>query len=94
MPELYLVHCGFYDPEVGDGIYESHTNLFVAAASFEDAKIQAKQLDEFRAKRMHVDGIQHIIAVQGWRLNLTADTEARQQTRIASHKHRDLAPKP
>lgn len=93
MAELFLVHCGFYDPDVGDGIYESHTNLFVVADSFEEAKINAKQLNEFRAKRMHVDGIQQIVAVQGWRLSLQKDLEFELQTKIISHKHRDLAPK-
>jgi hypothetical protein len=39
---LYLVHCGFYDSELSDGLYESHTNIFVAAESFEDARARAK----------------------------------------------------
>jgi len=39
--QLYLVHCGFYDVELCDGLYESHVNFFVAAKSFEDARVQA-----------------------------------------------------
>ena len=28
--KLFMVHVGFYDEEVGEGIYESHMNFFVA----------------------------------------------------------------
>ena len=46
--KLYSVHCGFYDNETGDGIYESHINLFVAAVSFDEAKQKVKSLDIFK----------------------------------------------
>ena len=29
--KLYMVHVGFYDVEVGEGIYESHLNYFISA---------------------------------------------------------------
>ena len=35
---LYMVHVGFYDPSVGEGLYESHMNFFVAAADVKEAK--------------------------------------------------------
>lgn len=92
--KLYLVHCGFYDNEICDGIYESHVNFFVSAESFEDARLKAKQLPEFKSKRMHVDGLQEIQSVNGYRVQLEQDLALNDQTQIVNFKHRDLAPKP
>jgi hypothetical protein len=92
--KLFLVHCGFYDNELCDGIYESHVNFFVAAENFEDAKLKAKQLPEFKSKRMHVDGLQEISAVGGHRIALSPDSSLDGRTVILNNKHRDLAPKP
>jgi hypothetical protein len=92
--QLYLVHCGFYDLELSDGIYESHVNYFVAAESFEHARERAKSLPEFRAKKMHVDGVQRIEAVHGHRVVLERDVKLSEEAMaIVSHRHRDLAPK-
>ncbi len=90
---LYLVHCGFYDNEISDGIYESHTNFFVAAEDFAGARKRAKELDTFKNKRMHVDGIQEIIAVDGWELSLEENEGLEGETIVQNFKHRDLAPK-
>lgn len=92
--KLYLVHCGFYDTEVCDGLYESHVNFFVAAESFEEARSNAKLLSEFQSKRMHVDGLQEIQAVSGYRVSLEQDQSLDNKTQIINIKHRDLAPKP
>lgn len=92
--KLYLVHCGFYDPAVCDGLYESHVNFFVAAESFEEARVKAKKLPEFQSKRMHVDGLQEIQAVDGFQIKLETDLSLENKTLIVNHKHRDLAPKP
>lgn len=92
--KLYLVHCGFYDSEICDGLYESHVNFFVSAESFEDARLKAKQIPEFQGKRMHVDGLQEIQAVNGFRIRLEPDAALENQTHILNFKHRDLAPKP
>lgn len=92
--KLYLVHCGFYDNEVCDGLYESHVNFFVSAESFEDARLKAKNLPEFKAKRMHVDGLQEIQAVDGFKVQLEHNASLNNQTHIVNFKHRDLAPKP
>ncbi len=92
--KLYLVHCGFYDSDLCDGLYESHVNFFVAAESFEDARNKAKLIPEFKAKRMHVDGLQEISAVSGHRIQLQEDSELDGRTMILNHKHRDLASKP
>ncbi len=88
---LYLVHCGFYDPEVYDGIYEGHVNLFVAAKNFDDAKANAKLDSSFQKKKMHVDGVLQIELVQGCRVQLVPDSRQGGQTLLKSHRHRDLA---
>lgn len=89
---LYLVHCGFYDNEIGDGIYESHTNFFVAAEDFNGARKRVKELEAFQAKRMHVDGIQEVIAVDGWELRMRQNDGLDGETIVRNFKHRDLAP--
>lgn len=38
--KLFLVHCGFYDSDLCDGLYEGHVNFFVTADSFEGARAQ------------------------------------------------------
>ena len=68
-PKLYMVHCGFDD----QGIYESHVNFFVVATDFKTAKAKAKKLPEYIEKKMHVDGIQEITAVDGYRVKLEED---------------------
>ncbi len=92
--KLFLVHCGFYDSELCDGIYESHINLFVAAETFEDARSKVKLASEFKAKRMHVDGIQEITAVDGYSVILNENPTLNGKTVIMSSRHRDLPSKP
>lgn len=91
--KLYLVHCGFYESELFDGIYEFHVNFFIAASTFEEAIKKTKALPEFQRQRMHVDGLQEVMAVNGYRLYLNEDTKLEGKTVFTSKKHRDLAPK-
>jgi hypothetical protein len=91
--KLFLVHCGYYDSEVLDGNYESHVNFFVAASDFDDARARVKLLPDFVRKRMHVDGLQEVQAVSGYRLALQEDSALQGATVLLSNKHRDLAPK-
>jgi hypothetical protein len=91
---LFLIHCGFYDTEVCDGVYESHICFFVAAKDKESAKIQAKNHPDYKKKRMHIDGLQEIIAVDGWRISLEKDLTLGDKTILTSHLHRELATKP
>lgn len=91
---LFLVHCGFYDASVCDGLYESHVNFFVAAESFEDARVKAKTIPEFQNKKMHVDGLQEIRMVNGYKIQLQAGELKANHTEIINFKHRDLALKP
>ena len=41
--KLYLVHAGFYNPEIMGGLYEQHNNFFVVAVDLKDAKKKAQQ---------------------------------------------------
>jgi len=90
---LYLVHCGFYDEALSDGVYESHVNYFIAAESFDEAKAKIRLHPEFKAKKMHVDGLQEIRAVEGYGVTLERDEGLKGQSQILNFKHRDLAPK-
>ena len=58
--KLFMVHVGFYDDEVGEGIYESHINFFVAAGNPKSAKKKTFNLEQFKNKKMHIDGIKEI----------------------------------
>jgi hypothetical protein len=91
--KLYLIHCGFYDAEVFDGVYESHVNFFVAAESFDDARARAKLNPVFKGRKMHVDGLQEIGAVDGHRVVLEKDAALGESSLIVGSRHRDLAPK-
>lgn len=91
--KLFLVHCGYYDPEISDAVYEAHVNFMIAAESFEDARARVKEEPDFKKKRMHVDGLQLIEAVHGHRVELVADPLLEGRSAILSSRHRDLAPK-
>ena len=41
--KLFQVHTGFYDPNISDGFYEGHTNIFVCAKDEEDASKIVKE---------------------------------------------------
>jgi hypothetical protein len=90
--KLFLVHCGYYDNDVCDGIYESHVNFFVSAVDFTEARTNAKLIPDFIDKKMHVDGLQEIQAVDGFRIELVQDLSLQNSTQIVNFKHRDLAP--
>ena len=91
--KLFLIHCGYYDSALCDGLYEGHVNFFVVAKSFDEAKIQAKLIPEFKTKRMHIDGLQEIAAIDGYRIRLEESPDLQGGSILLSHRHRDLAPK-
>ena len=91
---LFLVHCGFYDPEVLNGIFEMHVDLFVIASDLASARVQAKAHPTYQKKRMHIDGVQEIEAIEGHRIRLEADASLKGEDRIISHTYRSLASKP
>jgi hypothetical protein len=65
-----MVHVGFYDAEVGEGIYESHMNFFIAASNAKSAKKKTFKLEQFKNKKMHIDGIKEISVVEGYKVIL------------------------
>ena len=71
--KLYLIHVGFYDPNIMDGLYEQHVNYFVVAENIKDAKKKARQNSIYKKKKMHIDGIQELNNIDGYRINLTWD---------------------
>ena len=68
--KLYLIHVGFYDPDLMEGLYEQHTNYFVVAENVKDAKKKAVQNSIYKKKKMHIDGIQELNIIDGYRINL------------------------
>ena len=72
--KLYLIHVGFYDPELMDGLYEQHGNYFVAAGNVQEAKIQISENPTFKHKKMHIDGIKEVNAVDGYQVTLVKAT--------------------
>ncbi len=71
--KLYLVHAGFYDENISGGFYESHTNYFIVANDVKEAKIKAKQIPEYKKKKMHIDGIKVIEKVENYSIQLLED---------------------
>ena len=68
--KLFMIHVGFYDPALGEGIYEFHTNYFVVASDTKSAKKELMSRDEFKSKQMHIDGIKEINQVDGYDISL------------------------
>ena len=68
--KLFLVHVGFYDENVSGGFYESHTNYFIVAEDVKEAKKKAKEIPEYKEKKMHIDGIIEIDTVDDYRVVL------------------------
>ena len=70
MKKLFLIHTGFYDNTISNGFYESHTNYFVVANHEKDAKIRIKNLEEFKKKKMHIDGILELNSIGNYKIHL------------------------
>ena len=87
---LYLIHCGFYDTDICDGIYESHVNLFTVAEDVDAAKKRIRLNEIFKQKKMHIDGIQEVLAVEGYRISVIEDQTLRGKSQVISNLHRDL----
>ena len=71
--KLYLIHVGFYDPDIMEGLYEQHANYFVVAENVVDAKKKARENTMYKKKKMHIDGIQELKIIDGYRINLIKD---------------------
>jgi len=92
--KLFLVHCGFYDKEILEGIYESHVNFFVVAEDLQQARSKAKEHPEFKRKRMHIDGMQQLDAIDGFRITVERDESLSEPTSIQNYSYRELSNKP
>ena len=88
--KLFSIHCGFYDEEISEGIYEFHVNLPVVAENIEQAKAEVRLNPVFKMKKMHVDGIQEITRVGGYELILKENRNSETTTKITNHLHRDF----
>ncbi len=84
--KLFLVHLGYYDSHSA-GVFESHTNVFVVAIDWDDAREKAKKLPLVIEKQMHIDGLQQIERVDGYAINLQAENG---DNLISSHHFREL----
>ena len=86
---LYQIHCGFYDEEVSDGIYEFHVNIPIVAGNIEEAKKKVRTVPSFKKKKMHIDGIQEIKSIDGYSITLSK-ADAKQVDSINNIPYRDL----
>ena len=71
--KLFLIHVGYYEPSIMEGLYEHHINFFVAGSTINDAKQKAKKNSLFKIKKMHIDGIQQVDNVDGFRVELISE---------------------
>ncbi|WP_116963842.1 DUF1543 domain-containing protein [Fastidiosibacter lacustris] len=67
--KLYLAHLGFYDDRYG--MYEIHINKHVVAENIKDAKQKLFQDEEFKRLKMHIDGLQEVNIVSGYKISAT-----------------------
>ena len=68
--KLFQVHTGFYDPNISDGFYEGHTNIFVCAKDEKEAREKVKEKEEYKKFKMNIDGIQEITIVDDYKVEL------------------------
>lgn len=87
--KLYLIHCGFYDEEISDGIYKFHVNIPVIAGDVDEAKQKVRLIPQFVDKHMHIDGIQAIESVDGYVISFVKN-ESDEESSIECIRHRDL----
>lgn len=87
--KLYFIHCGFYDEEISDGIYEFHIDIPVMATNVEEAKKKVRLNPQFSAKKMHIDGIQEIESVEGHEIAFVRKAETSESS-VHNIRHRDL----
>ena len=91
--KLYMVHCGFQDPNLFEGTFKTHINFLIAAEDFNSARSKAMQHPEFRGKKMEIDGLHEVEAVGGCRVFLAEDKTLSRKTIIHSVGSRDRSSK-
>lgn len=90
--KFFIMHCGFYDNSDAAAIFENHANFYLAAEDHEDAKAKMKAHPKFKSMSMHIDGIQEIIAVDGFRVSLKEDKKLSGKTHVSNMKYGSRAP--
>lgn len=90
--KLYLVHVGYYDTGLGQGIFESHADIVIAAESFEEARTKAKAHGLSHGQKVHIDGMLRIDVVDGYEISLQENPAAKGASVLTSNKERELAP--
>ena len=69
--KLFQAHTGYNDPnDPSGGFYEVHSVMFVCAKNIKEARIKLKNLKDFKKHKMHIDGIQEIRNVDGYKVIL------------------------
>ena len=68
--KLFQVHTGFYDRNISDGFYEGHTNIFICAKDEKEARKKVKEKEEYKKFKMHIDGVQEMDTVEGYKIKL------------------------
>lgn len=89
--QLFLVHLGYYDKEISNGLYESHVNIFVVASDFNHARDIAKENELVKKHKMHIDGLQRVEMIQGYQVSLNPC--GGNDTIVENYNFRELAPK-
>ena len=81
---LYLIHTGYYDKNIGGGFYEQHTNIFIAAKSPYEARELIKKNKEYINKKMHIDGIKEINNIDGYDIQIK---KTKKKEDVISYNH-------
>jgi hypothetical protein len=88
--KLYIVHCGFYDPEFLNGVFEFHVDLPIVATSLDEAKVKVRATHTFQAKQMHIDGIHELKSVSGYEIIPVPLSSSLTDSDVTAHPYRDL----
>ena len=79
--KLFLVHTGYYDNNISNGFYESHTNYFVVAEDIKEAKKKIKGIEEFKHKKKHIDGNLEIQNIGDYSIKLKNSPKKQKQAK-------------
>lgn len=83
---LYIAHLGYYDSEIS--IYELHTNIHIVAPDIKTARDRIKSLPIYKAKDMHIDGIEELLTIDGYTIQAIKNDSKAKKNR--TFKHEDL----
>lgn len=80
---LYIAHVGYYDDEIG--IYELHTNIHVVASDIKAARDKIKKNPLYISKKMHIDGIEELLTIDGYKIEATEYNATAKKNKTYSH---------